>query len=79
MIKVLVKTNVVRREVVTELSNTPNAVFEDLGISPAGSMINLNGSTLYGVDLNSSFSSLGVVDGSTVSLNSIVKADGANQ
>lgn len=77
MIKVLVKTNVLRQEVVTETTTTPGKVFEDLGISLLGSMVNLNGTTLYGVDLNSSFESLGVTDGSTVSLNSIIKADGA--
>lgn len=77
MIKVLVKTNVLRQEVVTEITTTPGKVFDDLGISLAGSMVNLNGATLYGVDLNSSFENLGVTDGSTVSLNSIIKADGA--
>lgn len=77
MIKVLVKTNVVRQEVVTEVTSTPNSVFNDLGISIAGSMVNLNGAILYGVDLSSSFAALGVTDGSTVNLNSIIKADGA--
>lgn len=77
MIKVLVKTNVIRQEVVAEVTSTPNSIFNDLGISVSGSMVNLNGTTLCGVDLSSSFSSLGVDDGSTVSLNSIIKADGA--
>lgn len=79
MIKVLVKTNTARREIITEAESTPNAVFNDMGVSIAGSMVNLNGTLLSATDLNSSFSALGVTDGSSVNLNSIVKADGANR
>lgn len=79
MIKVLVKTNTARREIITEAESTPNEVFNDMGVSIAGSMVNLNGTPLSATDLNSSFSSLGATDGSSVNLNSIVKADGANR
>lgn len=77
MIKVLVKTNTVRREVVADVNSTPNAVLEDMGVSVAGSVVNLNGTILTATDLNSTFTALGTADGTTVNLNSIVKADGA--
>lgn len=77
MIKVLVKTNTVRREVVTESTSTPNAVFSGMGVSVAGAVVNLNGTILTATDLNSTFAALGVTDGASVNLNSIVKADGA--
>lgn len=77
MIKVLVKTNTVRREVVADVNSTPNAVFEEMGISVSGSTVNLNGTILTATDMNSSFTALGANDGTTVNLNSIVKADGA--
>ena len=77
MIKVLVKTNTVRREVVADVNSTPNAVLEDMGVSVAGSVVNLNGTILTATDLNSTFTTLGATDGATINLNSIVKADGA--
>lgn len=77
MIKVIVKTNAIRKEVVAEVTDTPIHAFEEADAGYAGSMINLNGTPLTATDLHSSFESLGVTDGSTVNLNSIVKADGA--
>ncbi len=78
MIKVLVKTNTIRTEVVTEVTDTPASVFSKAQAGTSGSIINLNGMQLSVTDLNSTFAALGVDDGSTVNLNSIVKADGAN-
>lgn len=77
MIKVIVKTTVVRKEVVSTINDTPKSVFSGLGVSTSGSMVNLSGTPLTATDLNSTFAALGVADGSTVSLNCIVKADGA--
>lgn len=77
MIKVYVKTNSIRKDVTTDVTATPASVFSDLGASTAGAAVNLNGTILTATDLNSSFEALGVADGSTVNLNSIVKADGA--
>jgi len=42
-------------------------------------MINLDGTILSAVDINSSFEALGVQDGSSVNLNCIIKADGARK
>lgn len=77
MIKVLVKTNTAREEVITEVTSTPAKVFEEANAGVSGAMVNLNGTVLTATDLNSTFEQLGVADGATVNLNSIVKADGA--
>lgn len=78
MIKVVIKTNTMRRDVTAEPNATPRAIFDDFGVDTSGSVVNLNGTILSATDLNSTFEALGVSDGSTVNLNSIVKADGAN-
>lgn len=77
MIKVLVKTNTTRKEVTAETTSTPKAVFNEMGVSVSGAVVNLNGTILSATDLNSTFAALGVTDGTTINLNSIVKADGA--
>ncbi len=77
MIKVLVKTNTTRKEVTAEITSTPKAVFSEMGVSVSGAVVNLNGTILSATDLNSNFAALGVADGTTINLNSIVKADGA--
>lgn len=77
MIKVLVKTNTTRQEVIAEVTETPAQAFEQADAGVAGAMVNLNGTVLTATDLNSTFEALGVADGATVNLNSIVKADGA--
>lgn len=77
MIKVIVKNNTTRTEIVTEVTKTPANVLEEANVGVSGAMINLNGAHLSVTDLNASFESLGVADGATVNLNSIVKADGA--
>ena len=77
MIQVNVRTNTARKTKNTDLSSTPAQVLGDLDIGTAGAMINLDGTILSAVDLNSTFEALGVQDGSTINLNSIVKADGA--
>lgn len=77
MIKVLVKTNTTRQEVITEVTKTPAQAFEEANAGVSGAMVNLNGTVLTATDLNSTFEALGVADGATVNLNSIVKADGA--
>ncbi len=77
MIKVLVKTNTLRREVVADVSSTPIEVLSNVGVGTSGSVVNLNGTILTVTDLNSAFSALGTADGATVNLNCIVKADGA--
>lgn len=78
MIQVNVKTNTARRTVTAEVTNTPAKVFADLGFDISNSKVNLNGMQLSVGDLNSTFENLGVADGASVGLNSIVKADGAN-
>ena len=42
MIKVLVKTNTMRQEVITEVTKTPAQVFEQADAGVAGAMVNLN-------------------------------------
>ena len=56
---------------------TPKSVFSELGVDTSTSMVNLDGTPLSGADFNKTFEELGVEDGSTASLNAIVKADGA--
>lgn len=77
MIKVLVKTNTTRQEIIAEITDTPAQVFERANAGLSGSMVNLNGATLTLTDLHSPFENLGVEEGATINLNSIVKADGA--
>lgn len=78
MISVNVRTNSARKTVSVDITATPKSVFADLGIDTSTSMVNLDGAPLSGADFNKSFDELRVTDGSTVSLNAIVKADGAN-
>lgn len=75
MIKIIVKTNTIRKERIMDIEDSPSKVFDDLSISPIGSVVNLNGSILISSSINDSFKLLGVEDGSTVNLNCVVKAD----
>ena len=77
MISVNVRTTTTRKTVSADITSTPKSVFTELGVDTSTSMVNLDGTPLSGVDFNKSFEDLGVADGSTVSLNAIVKADGA--
>ena len=77
MIKVIVKSNTTRREIIAEVSDTPASVFDNAEVGTDGSMMNINGTILHAADLHSPFSALGVADGTTINLNSVVKADGA--
>ena len=79
MIQVSVKTNTTRKTVTAETTDTPAKIFADLGIDISSSKVNLNGVQLSVADMNAPFANLGVTDGASVSLNSIVKADGANR
>lgn len=79
MIQVRVKTNTARKTVNAEINSTPKAVLDEIGVGTNGAAINLNGTILTATDLNAEFSALGVADGSVVDLNSIVKADGAQE
>jgi hypothetical protein len=77
MLSINVRTNTTRRTVSQDVTSTPRAVFNELGIDTSTSMVNLNGTILSGADFDKSFESLGVADGTTANLNAIVKADGA--
>ena len=77
MIQITLRTNTIRKVVTAEVSDTPNTVFSNNNLSTTNSMVNLNGTILGAVDINSTFAELGVADGSTNNLNAIVKADGA--
>lgn len=77
MIKVFVKSNTTRKEIIADITSTPAQAFEQANVGFAGAMNNLNGTILTATDLNSSFEALGVAEGDTINLNSIVKADGA--
>jgi hypothetical protein len=77
MIQVKIKTNTLRDKIVTaEVTDTVISVFQNLGVDVSGAMTNLDGSILSNTDLHNSFAQNGVVDGATVRLNSVVKADG---
>ena len=77
MIKVIVKSNTTRQEVIAEVTKTPAQILEQANVGMSNSVANLNGTPLTATDLHSTFEMLGVADGSTLNLNSIVKADGA--
>lgn len=78
MIQVIVRTNTTKKTVTVEANTTPSTIFSDLKINPADAVINLNGTRLSAVDLQATMTDLGIKDGDTCSLNSIVKLDGAN-
>jgi hypothetical protein len=76
-ITVNLNTNTIRPTVIKELDDTPFSVLEEFGISTKSNSINLDGVFLKTEDeLKQTFAQLGVKDGGTVNLNSIVKADG---
>ena len=77
MISVNVRTNTARKTVSADITATPKSVFTELGVDTSTSMVNLDGTPLSDADFNKTFDELGVEDGSTASLNAIVKADGA--
>lgn len=81
MIKITLKTNTVRKEVTAEMTQTPAGVFANENINTAGSQINLNGTILTAAEMNTTFEALsadiGFADGTSISLSSIIKADGA--
>lgn len=76
MISVQINTNTVRRTVSAELSDTVRSVFDSQELNLQGAMVNLDGMVLSATDLNSTFQALGVQNDKTVTLNSVVKADG---
>ena len=77
MIQVKIKTNTIRERVVTaEVSDKVISVFESQGIDISELTSNLNGMNLTATDLQSTFQALGVNDGDTVRLNSVIKGDG---
>ena len=78
MITVNVRTNTTRRSVAQDVTATPRAVFDELGIDTSTSMVNLNGAVLQAADFAKTFEQLGVADGTSANLNAIIKADGAN-
>ncbi len=75
MIQVIVKTNGPERRITTEVTSTPKATLEELGIV-TNNAIYLNGMTLNRAQMEQSFQNLGIEDGTNVHLNSLVKADG---
>lgn len=77
MIKVVIKTTTLRREVTANLDDTPLKVFGDYGVDIDSGIINLDGAPLSHAEVNTSFEELGVQEGATCSLNCIVKAYGA--
>lgn len=77
MISVKVRTNTARKTVSVDITATPKSVFSELGVDTSTSMVNLDGAPLSGADFNKTFEELGIEDGSTASLNAVVKADGA--
>lgn len=77
MISVNVRTNSARTTVSADITETPSDVFNKLGVDTSTSMVNLDGAVLSAADFKKTFEELRVTDGSSVNLNSIVKADGA--
>lgn len=78
MFELIIRTNSIRKTIQTSITTTPAAVFKELGVNTGTSMVNMDGMTLRGADINKTFADLGITAGATVNLNAIVKADGAN-
>lgn len=68
----------VTKTAIAEITSTPSEVLAEKGVDTAGTTVNLSGRILSSAELNATFEQLGVADGATVSLNSIIKADGAS-
>lgn len=68
----------VAKSAIVEVTSTPREVFAEKGVAIDGTTINLSGTVLSASELDSSFEDLGIGDGDTISLNSIIKADGAS-
>lgn len=79
MVNVIIKTSTTRQSKVFEPTTTPSEVFQSCGLNSDGVSVRLDGSPLSNADLSKSLEELGVEDGSTATLTSIVKADGANK
>lgn len=75
MIQIKIRTNTAKEIVNAEITASPNAIFGDLSIDPSQSRVTLNGDVI--TNLNKTFEELGVTDGTSNTLNAIVKADGA--
>ena len=75
MIKVEVRTNGPKRFVTTDVTSTPKAVLDELGIASCNAVY-MRGVTLNKAMMAQSFQELGVNDGDEVIINSLVKADG---
>lgn len=78
MIQVMVRNSTSVRTITTEVTSTPAKAFAEAGIDTSNAKVNLDGQILTATDMNSTFAALGVNDGSSVKLNGVVKADGAN-
>lgn len=76
MIKVSVKSTSSSFQSITEITNTPANVMDELGILAVG-LVNFNGEMLSANQLNNTFESLGIVDGDEVTIWNIKKSDGA--
>ncbi len=77
MISINVRTNTTRRTVSEDITATPKQVFDELGIDYRTSRVNVNGRVLIDDELEYSFETLGIEDGTTADLGAVVKADGA--
>lgn len=78
MITVIVKTATVRgRNVSADITNTPKEVLSEVGVNLSGEMVNLDGMQLSAADMNQTFETLGIADGTTTNLTAVKKADGA--
>jgi len=79
MIQVRVKTNTNRETYTKEITDTPSSVIQEAGLDISGAHLNIDGIILSATDLQSTFEQLGVEDGKTINLNSVVKGDGGRK
>lgn len=77
MIQIRVKANGATRIVNKEINATPAEVFSDLDLEISKAQITVNGTILTASQINSTFETLGVEDGSEVRIGSVVKTDNA--
>ena len=77
MIKISVKTNTTRKEIIKELTATPEEVLNEVGADTQKGAAILDGVSLNSAKMKQTFAELGIADNATVTLSSIVKADSA--
>ena len=77
MINLTIGTNTQRTTVIVEQDETLQSILSDNNINVTGTALHLNGTLIAGVDTDKSLVELGIADGTSAVLISVIKADSA--